>query len=111
MPFHVAGGVTVPVALGEASEESELIGDRSRMFDGSMREVSDGQKKQWSITTRPLTAAAYSTLRTALLASPPIACSGDLTGSVNCFVELGAARSVKVAGEFRRILAYTLHEA
>jgi hypothetical protein len=111
MPALVVNGVTIPIAPGGASQEAELIGDRDRMFDGSMREVSDGYKARAPFVTPPLSPADYTTIRAALLATPPVTCSGDLAPAVSCFVELGAADAGKVAGAIRRVLRFTLLEA
>lgn len=112
MPALVVGGVTVPVAPDGASEEAELIGDRDRMFDGTMREVSDGLKRRWPIATTPMAAADYATLRAVLVGTPPVTCSGDILGAtVSCFVEMGGATPGKVAGTLRRVLRFTLLEA
>lgn len=112
MPALVAGGMTVPVALDGASEEAELIGDRDRMFDGAMREVSDGYKRRWPFTTRALSPEDFAALRAILVGAPPIECSGDLLGeTLDCFVELGAVTPGKVAGGIRRVLRFTLLEA
>lgn len=111
MSALVVGGVTIPVALDGATEEAELIGDRDRMFDGSMREVSDGHKARAPFQTAPLSSADYAAIRAALLATPPLTCSGDLAPAASCFVEMGQMTPGKVQGQIRRVLRFTLHEA
>lgn len=111
MALLVIEGVTIPIALDGASEDApELIGDRGRAFDGSMREVSDGYKRSWPLVTKPLASSDYATIRATLLATPTLTCSGDLTGSLEAFVELTGGAVIK-ARVLLRTIRFTLHEA
>lgn len=103
--------ITVSVAYPDgAAEEPEHVGDRDRMFDGTFREVTDGYKRSWPITTAAMTVAEYNTLRNALLGTQPLSCDGDLLGgAVSCHAELGRTSYIGRGGTLRRLL-FTLRE-
>lgn len=111
MPFLTVTGQTVPVAVGGASEEVELIGDRARAFDGTMRSTRRATKRKWQVKTAPMTTADATSLRTKLLATPPLTCSGDLLGgTVSCDAEITGVEFVAAAGTDRQAIEFTLHE-
>ncbi|HEU0052063.1 MAG TPA: hypothetical protein VFQ39_02755 [Longimicrobium sp.] len=110
-PFLTVGGQTVPVAPDGANVEYELIGDRARAFDGTMRSARRGVKRRWQIKTAPLTAAETATLETALQATPPVSCAGDLIGAtVSCDPELRSIHLMPSGAGDRRSIEFTLHE-
>lgn len=116
MPFLTIGTtppVTVPVAPDGANLEYEMIGDRARAFDGTMRSVRRGTKRRWQIKTALLTAGEASTILGAL-GSAPLTCGGDLMGggttTVNCDPEVKSVHFTPTAGADRRTIEFTLHE-
>lgn len=83
----VVGSVNVSVlrSSGAGHDYEEFGGDRTRMDDGSQRVTVKGRKNVWSFVTSRLNASDASTLETAIVAAPPITCSGDLLGgSFSC---------------------------
>lgn len=112
MPLLVIEGTTIPIALDGAEEDvPELIGDRGVTFDGSLREVNDGVKRRWPLRTPPLSSAEYATIRGTLIATPPLSCSGDLTGSMNGFVELTGESLYRIRGQLFRAIRFKLLQA
>lgn len=115
MSFLIVGGVTVSVAVDGAKQTAEFLGEKTRMQDGTMRVlvVSSGYKRQWAITTTPMTDANAATLKAQLNTTTfPVACSGDLLGgSVNCIPTLTAYDPVNVRGQLYRRVSFTLDEA
>lgn len=112
MAALVLAGTTIPIALDGASEDApELIGDRGRAFDGTMREVSDGYKRRWPLQTPLLASGDYNSIRAVLVATPPLAATGDITGSRDVFVELTGETMVKANGSLHRAIRFTLLEA
>lgn len=109
MPYHVVGGVTVSVAA--SSESVEEVGDRGRAFDGTLRSTIRARKKEWTISTVPMTQADATTLETALNGTLPVACSGDLTGTVNTHPVITGKEYVMVSGSYRVVTSYLLKEA
>jgi hypothetical protein len=113
MAFLIVNGQTVPVAVDGASMEVELIGDRARAFDGTMRSVRRATKRRWKVKTTPMTLAETTQLTTTLTtAAPPIACSGDLLGgTVSCDGEItSVVFSPAPSGVPRRAVEFILHE-
>ena len=111
MPFLVVNNQMVPVAVGGASEEIEIVGDRARAFDGTMRSTRRSVKRRWKVKTPPLSLTDARGLRTFLLATPQMQCEGDLLGGpVRCDVEVTNAEFVAVSGGARQAVEFTLHE-
>jgi hypothetical protein len=112
MPALIVGGVTVSVANAAQPEDAEPVGGEIvRMFDGSARTTVRSYKRTWSITTTLLTTSAAATLRTALVTTTlPVACSGDITGAVNCIPRLTGYEAVAARGVVRRRVSFTLVE-
>jgi hypothetical protein len=110
MAFLIVNGITVPVAVDGAQVEMELIGDRARAFDGTMRSTRRATKRRWKVKTAPM--ASADALLTSLLAAPPIACSGDLLGaSLSCDAEVTSVTySPAPGGLSRRAIEFILHE-
>lgn len=111
MPFLIVSTQTVPVAVGGASEEIEIIGDRARAFDGTMRSTRRATKRKWKVKTAPMASADAAALRNRLLAAPPLTCSGDfLGGTVGCDAEITGIEFVAAAGTERQAIEFILHE-
>jgi hypothetical protein len=112
MAFLIVNGQTVPVAVDGASMEQELIGDRARAFDGTMRSTRRATKRRWKVKTTPMTSAEATLLTTSLLNTPPVTCSGDLLGgSVPCDPEItSVVFSPAPGGVPRRAVEFVLHE-
>ena len=108
MPYLVVGGVTVSVAA--ASRAVEEIGDRARAFDGTKRSTIRSRKYVYSVTTVPMADGTATTLEAALNGSLPVACSGDLTGSINAHPEVTGREDVMIAGGFNVVLSFALHQ-
>ena len=112
MATLIVGGVTVQVAVAEQPEKYDPIGGEIvRMFDGSARSTVRGYKRTWTITTRLVTDATAATLKAALVTTTlPVACSGDLTGSINCIPRITDYAPVRAQGALYRRVVFTLTE-
>lgn len=112
MATLIVNGVTVTVSVGTPpSRVTREVGDYTPAFDGSDRGVIVTRKRTWTVTTTPMTQATANTLETALLAAPPIACSGDiLGGSVNVRGTLVGYEYMYAAGGLRVVMTMTLTE-
>lgn len=87
MPFLVVGGVTVKVVLPSGTREERSVGEVRPAFSGAPRSSVRAYFAEWEVETNWLARSAADTLRAALKGTPPVACSGDLTGSINCYVQ------------------------
>lgn len=115
MPFLQVNTIVVPVALDGATVEMELIGDRARAFDGTMRSTRRATKRRWQIKTAPMTAADAQALLAVLLGTPPVTCTGDCFvppagASVLCDPEVRTLQHVATGSADRRTLEFILHE-
>lgn len=111
MPFLVVNNQAVPVAVGGASEQIEVVGDRARAFDGTLRSTRRATKRKWQVKTAPLPMTDAHALRTILLGAPPLTCAGELLGSaVACDAEVTGIEYVAAAGGARQAIEFTLHE-
>lgn len=113
MPALTVGATDIAVAREEVPVEyQEFRGDRARMLDATMRETEPVRKRVWGpINTRLLTSAEESTQRAALIAAPPISCSGDIMGgTVSCHVQLHGSDRVRVIGAVRYRLRFSIFE-
>ena len=73
--------VTVPVEVQSGhDEEFEEIGDRSRTFNGNMRQTVRAWKSNHTFTTTPISTATAASIISSLQGSQPLACYGDLIG-------------------------------
>ncbi|HEX6025720.1 MAG TPA: hypothetical protein VFZ00_27255 [Solirubrobacter sp.] len=113
MPTLVVGGTEIPLAQDGLSETPEEIGERVRMFDASMLEAIRARKTTRDCLTTLVPRATAESYRAALLASPPISCTGDAFNNVptNCFAKVKALTPVKTQSGLRWRLAFTLFEA
>jgi hypothetical protein len=114
MPMLVVGGVTVPVARegGVDHDVEEFGGDRTRAFDGTMRSTVRARKGQWSIVTTLMAGGAKDTLVAALVATPPVTCSGDILGaSTSCHIVLQKVAPESVRGALKYRVHFMLYEA
>ena len=113
MASLIVGGVTVSVANSAEQQQTyePIGGEIVRMFDGSARTTVRGYKRNWSITTTLLTTGDATTLLTQLLTTAlPVACSGDITGAVNCIPRVTGNTPVNTSGTLRRRVTFTLTE-
>jgi hypothetical protein len=77
----IPSSVTVPVAIeGGHDEEYEEIGDRSRTFNGNMRQTVRAWKSNHRFVTAPVSSATAASIISSLQGSQPLACYGDLIG-------------------------------
>lgn len=86
--LNIAGISTIPVVKGEGvGEEPERGGADVRAFAGNLRSTVRWEKRQWTVTTVALSAAAAAALRAAIVARP-VNVSGDITAgaTVPCIV-------------------------
>lgn len=109
MPFLVVASQTIPVAVGTSSRARTEIGKVERAFDGTARSSVRARKNDWPITTTWGAAATIDTIRAALEGTPPLAASGDLTGSVNVVIT-GIREDLDDTGSYKR-LSFTMMEA
>jgi hypothetical protein len=109
----VVGAVTVAVAR-EGVEHSfrEYGGDRVVMEDGSMRVSVKGRKNVWRFrTASPLSGANATSLVNAVIAAPPVTCSGDILGaSFSCAGEVHQRQPVSILGTVMYYVSFTLYE-
>lgn len=111
MPFLVVNNVTVPVAVDGASEEIELVGDRARAFDGTLRSTRRASKRKWQVKTAPMATADAQALRAVLTNAPPLTCTGDLMGgTVPCDAEVTGVEYVANGAKSRQAFEFILHE-
>lgn len=54
MPFLEMNGVTVPIAVGSASYQVDLLGSKKRSLTGNMLSTSRNAKRVWSMKTTPM---------------------------------------------------------
>lgn len=83
MPFLALGGTTMPVALEEFRSSREEVGRVTRAFDGTPRSSVRSRDDTWEVPLQWVPVATGATLLTAIEGTPPLAATGDLTGSVN----------------------------
>ena len=114
MATLIVGSTTIPLAAdGGLSLAYDETGERVRMFDASMLESVRGRKQVLTCRSQPATRATAETYKTALLASPPIACTGDAFNGVatNCFAKVSGLIPVPTAAGLRWSVTFTLYEA
>ncbi len=104
----------VPVAMDPSAarrEKDHEVGERRRAYDGTMHTSIRGRKRSWNIRTPPLLRATADSLYSALEATPPLACSGDLLGgAVSCHYESGGADHPRKQTGEHQVVEFTLHE-
>lgn len=115
MPFLVCGGVTVEVSVNaDVDEDHREIGDFAPSFDGSPRStIRSTYKRVWNgIVTAPMSQTDANTLLAALKnATQPVACSGDLTGSINCFPRNIHVKPIAVGSSHYESIRFDLWES
>lgn len=113
MEFLTIDGTAVAVARDSAELSAEVVGERARAFDGTLRSTQRALKRRWKVSTPPLEPADASALWNSLttFAAPRI-CGGEMIGdaTVECEVELGSVKYVAGAGATRRSFELTLVE-
>lgn len=81
--LSVTGFGEVPVARGGWTEAVERVGDYDRAFSGKARSSVRYEYHVWTVQTVEMALSDAESLRDALLATAPIAVTGDGPGSVN----------------------------
>lgn len=112
MPFLTIAGITVPVSSQGASQgATEVVGNESRAYAGSLRTTVRAEKRAWQFTTKTMSAADAAALVAAVAGGVYVAVAGDAIGSsISCRVTVTSAPFVQVAGGFRRTLALAVRE-
>ena len=113
MAYLVVAGVTVPVALGSGRRAEVPIGDVQRAYSKAPRSSVSGYKLEWrGVETVFIPRATANTLRTALKGTPPLAVTGDLTGSLNVYVRnIEEVDKTKLSGGEYVRLSFDMWEA
>lgn len=114
MPFVQVGSTVIPIAQsGGAAIDVDEVGGRERMLDASMVERVQARKQTIALVSKPVARATAETYKTALLATPPIACTGDLFNNVstNCFVKYQGMTALATASSVLWHVRFTLYEA
>jgi hypothetical protein len=109
MPFIALGGVTLDLTSFEETEPL-AVGDRYEAFDGSDRTSVFAYKRRFRGTTRPLTEAEHTTYRAAILATPPIAATGDALGTMDVSARIVGAPYLRTRDGFERVIELELRE-
>lgn len=111
MSMLVVGAVTVPVSPQSPPHKTITeYGDFTQAVDGTDRGVIVARKALWTVTTAPMVQSAADALVTALQATPPIACSGTLTGAFNARGTVTDYGAVTVRGGLRIVVTFTLRQ-
>lgn len=63
MAFLTIDSIDVDVQTSSQGEGNELIGDKARMFDGSLRSTYITNKRKWTFLTGPLSETDANTIR------------------------------------------------
>lgn len=113
MATLVVGGTEIPLAQDGLGEMIDEVGERVRMFDGSMLEAVRVRKQVLDCHTTLVSRATAEGFRAALLASPPISCTGDAFNDVatDCFAQVKSLSPVKTRSGVLWRLAFMLFEA
>lgn len=101
MAFLTIAGITIEVQTDGASRaEGDVVGERVRAFDGTMRSTVRAEKAEWQFTTGPMTAADVATLRAAIALDTPVTCAGDaLPSSTTCQVRVTGEQFLQDASQ------------
>ena len=87
MPYLVVAGVTVQVSITKPQRADHEVGTVRRAFTGVPHSSVRARKGVWiGVETALISRTLADTLKAALEGAPPLSCSGDLTGAINCFV-------------------------
>ena len=113
MPFLTVGATTIPISEDGFSYEIVETGSREPMFDASMMETIRARKVVAQCASTWATRAVTETYKAALIATPPIAVTGDLFNGVStsCFFKVrGLDARGSGSGAKWRVL-FTVYEA
>jgi len=80
MPFMTVAGITLSVT-DVREEESEIIGEISRTFNGTLRSQVRAEKRAWSASILEMTSANFETLRSAVAMGVSVTVAGDFIPS------------------------------
>lgn len=112
MAFLVVGSETVGASVNNAGGRTkEYSRDINRAVDNSLLVTTTGTtKREWSLSTIPMTPANAATLETQI-ETVPVTCSGDLLGgSVSCVGTVTDRVPGPIPGDHQVILEFTLRE-
>lgn len=112
MAFLTIDGTPVDVDRENADLQFDLVGERVRAFDGTMRSTQRAVKRRWHVITAPIPAAQAEALRLSLVdpAAPRVA-DGQMTGgAVQCEVELGRIKFISTTAGPLATVEFTLDE-
>lgn len=109
MPALVVGPLTVPGVVSARRTVVEAV-ERDRSYNNTMLATQiAASKDEWEIEVTHVTAAEVASIESALAATPPIACSGDvLGGSVNCHARLNGSNPALDVRPLRHMVSFTL---
>lgn len=112
MAYLIVNSVTVPVSAEQGvTVERERFGDAASAFDGTELSTVRVRKLRWNIVTAPMSRSDADSLISALEDTLPLACSGDLTGSVDCNIgDISEQHTAVSAGELVAV-TFQLREA
>ncbi len=116
-PFFSVGGITVPVVQDGASADRQEVGDRSRTFDGTLRETIRSRVNVWDAETVPMARQDAEDVQAVLESSTqPQTSFGDMVaGSTGdfplVFTRLTAKTPVQSGNERRYVFAFTAEES
>jgi hypothetical protein len=113
MAFLTIDGTAVDVDRENADLQFDLVGERARAFDGTMRSTQRAVKRRWHVITPPIPAAQAEALRLSLVdPAAPRAVGGQMTGgqAVQCEVELGRIKFVSTTAGPLATVEFTLDE-
>lgn len=114
MDFLTIDGTPVAVARDSAELSADVVGERARAFDGTLRSTQRAVKRRWKLSTPPLLAAEAEALWTRLTAfAAPRRCAGEMIGGtteVECEVEVGSVKYIAGPGAARQSFEFTLVE-
>ena len=114
MAFLTLAGITIDVSTDGASQlEGDVVGEKARMFDGTLRSTVRATKRAWRITSPVLTQVQESAIRTAIANHATVTLSGDIVGGANVSVKVTPTESAFVPDglSFRRALSLLIEEA
>lgn len=116
-PMFSVGGISVAIAMGSISNTRVEIGDRSRTFDGTLRETVRARVSDWEAETVPLTLADANDVQSALEAStqPQTAYGAMIASSSGEFPEVFtrvlSRQPVQSGGDRRYVLGFRAEES
>lgn len=98
MPFLTVASIPMRALVQGARRGAPTrLGESVRAFDGTLRSTVRGEKRNWTVTVFPKTAADATALRAAIAGGAFVTCGGDALGAdTTCEVRETGAEFVKV---------------